>query len=237
MRYLSSLGGGTGSLIYPITVYNATSLADGALTMLGTTPGTDGKSAIVAASAVADAIGALQLAVTSFGAISTGAMFNDTNQKAICIDPNAIYEVEYDQTDTMAVASSSGTNVVVTSLEDDIDGASLFDTVAYLFASVVASTSGSCTTVSTTSWTSSATLIKILPRNHLLAKLSSDGTKIGTDAAAGSADIWVLDSWVMSNSIPKEKIQPRLHNNVNLGSTARFFSRIVPRDHISKPAN
>lgn len=211
-----------------IPILNTVALVDGALIMPGVTADTDLGLAILATGAAADAIGFLKgaLAVADTAAIN-GTAWN--YKKVELIDRYEIVEVEYDQSDTMAVASTSGTTVTVTSLEDNIDGSWLYSTVTKTLFFLTASASGSATTKTASGWTSADTLIKILRPFHQLAKLNSAGTKIGTDAAAGSWTICILENWFEDVDRGPVRLDPTKHNGITL-SSPRFWTKLLVRN-------
>lgn len=226
MRMIS----GQEPVMIEVPIYNTAILADGALIMPGVTADTDLGLAILATGAGADAIGILKgsLAIAASANVG-GTVWNYT--KVELVDDICITEIEYDQTDTMAVASTSGTTVTVTSLEDNIDGSWLYSTVTKSLFFLSASASGSATTKTASGWTSADTLIKILRPFHQVAKLNSAGTKIGTDAGAGSWTVVVLENWFEDVDRGPVRLDPTKHNGITLTSP-RFWSKIVVRNPV-----
>lgn len=203
-------------------------IADGALIMLGATADTDLGLAIIGASAGADSLGILKGTCTvAETANVAGTAYNF--KKIELIDRYEILEVEYDQTDTAAVASTSGTTVTITSLEDNIDGSWLYSTVSKNLFFLTASASGSATSKTATSWTSADTVIKILRFGHPLAKLNSAATKIGTDAGAGSWTVCILENWMEDTDRAPVRLDPTKHNGITL-SAPRFWSKLLVRN-------
>lgn len=204
----------------------------GALVMPGVTADTDLGLCIIAASAAADSIGTLRSKYTySSTNVSNllGTQWVEVDVE-LC-DQYQPMEVEYDQTDTAAVASTSGTTVTITSLEDNIDLSWLYavsGTGAGKLAFLTASASGSATSKSATGWDSTTTVIKILRFGHQLVKLNSTADKIGTDAAAGSWTVAVLENWIEYNGI-KERLNPTKHDNVTF-TNPRFYSKLFVRN-------
>lgn len=212
-----------------VPVYAASvDLADGSLLMPGVTAETDLGLAIVAASAGADAIGVLKGTVsTAADSAADGTAW--VYKKVELVDRVEILEVEYDQTDTMAVASTSGTTVTITSLEDNIDTSWLYSTVSKNLFFIATSASGSCVTKTATGWTSADTVIKILRIFHPLVKLNTAGTKIGTDAAAGSWTVAILENWFEDVNYPPTRLDPTKHNGITL-TNPRFWAKLLVRN-------
>lgn len=205
----------------------------GAIVIAGATADTNLGLAIVGVTANTDSIGTLRGKYT----YSTTNTSNLVGTQWILVevellDQINLVEVEYDQTDTMAVASTSTTTVTVTSLEDNIDESWLYavsGTGAGKLAFVTASASGSCTTKTATGWDSTTVLIKILRFAHTLVKINAAADKIGTDAAAGSWKVFVLENWVDSPTTGKVQLDPTKHDNLTL-TNPRFYSKLAVRN-------
>lgn len=218
-------------VIVEVPVYaTGATIADGALIMLGATADTDLGLAIIGASAGTDSIGILKGTCTVAESANVGGTAYNF-KKVELNDPYQIMEVEYDLTDTMAVASTSGTTVTITSLEDNIDGSWLYSTVSKNLFFLTASASGSATSKTATSWTSADTVIKILRFGHPLAKLNSAATKIGTDAAAGSWTVTILENWFEdpAGGYGPTRLDPTKHNAITL-TNPRFWSKLLARN-------
>lgn len=220
---------------YPV-FGNAADIVEGAIVMRGATPGTNQPFAIVASGACADVIGLLkELHDYSVDGDSNVGGTTLVNRK-ILINPFAVFQAEYDQTDTMAVVSSSGTTVTITSIEDNIDGGWVYavaGTGKGQLQFITAADGSTITTKTASGWDSTTTLIKILPLWHQLGKLNTAGDKLGTDAAVGSAVITNLDNWIQADTIPFTKLDPTLHSGLTGLDTrnVKFYSDIIFRDH------
>lgn len=143
-------------------------------------------------------------------------------------------EIEYDQTDTLAVASTSGTTITITSLTADIDGSWLYavsGTGAGKLAYLVSTASGSAVSKTATGWDSTTVCIKILKIGHQLVKINTAADKIGTDAADGSWTVVVLENWVDAPGHEKRQLDPTRHDNVTF-TNPRFYSKILVRNTI-----
>lgn len=222
--------------------HSATAISDGAMLMAGATAETDLGVLIVAASSGPDCIGTLN------GAIATTDDNTDVTDgdpwlvKSVTpVWPGIIVECDYDLTDTAAVASYSAPTVTITSLEDNIDTSWLYlagGTGAGQLGFIDTSASGSCTvnTNFTTAPDNTTTVVKILRLFHQLAKLNTAADKIGTDAAAGTWTIIVLQNWITNVSRQAQYLRPDsgYHENLqNLNATGlgtRFYADIGVRN-------
>lgn len=220
---------GQSPTIIEFPVYAASAnLPVGTLLMPGVTAETDLGAAILMTSAGADTIGILKDAVTTALDCALDGTAWRYAKVEMC-DRYSILEMEYDQADTMAVASTSGTTVTITSLEDNIDSSWLYSTVTKTLFYVATSTSGSCVTKTATGWTSADTVIKILRIFHPLAKINAAATKIGTDAAAGSWTVVILENWFEDQGYPPTRLDPTVHNGITLVNP-RFWTRLIVRN-------
>lgn len=216
-------------VIVEVPIYaTGSTIAHGALIMLGATADTDLGLAIIGASAGTDSLGVLRGTCTvAETANVAGTAYNF--KKVELNDRYEILEVEYDQTDTMAVASTSSTTVTITSLEDNIDGSWLYSTVSKNLFFLTASASGSATSKTATAWTSADNVIKILRFGHPLAKLNTAATMIGSDAAAGSWTVTILENWFEDVDRAPARLDPTKHNGISL-TRPRFWSKLIARN-------
>lgn len=201
--------------------------------MPGVTADQDIGMYIQASGAGADAVGCLTAlhdhSVAGSSAVAgTGWVFVDVE----LFDRYAPVWIEYDQTDTAAVASTSGTTVTITSLTADIDTTWLYATsgtgsgkLAYL----VSTASGSGVSKTATGWDSTTTVIKILRLGNQLVKFNSDASKIGSDAGDGSWTVHVLENWFEALGHPLQMLNPTKHDNLSL-TNPRFYSKILVRN-------
>lgn len=226
--------------IYNLPIFGAAAdIQKGAFLMRGATPGTNNGELILATGAGADIIGRL------------GAMLDYSVDGETLIAGTAfvtkpvelahgfrIHRVEYDLTDVMTASQAvTTTTITLTSLEDDIDAAFLYVAAGTGIGQtnyLTASASGSATLKAAfgTSLDTTSDIIKILPRFHPLGKLNSDGTKLGTDAAAGSWTIMVIDSYIQRNG-RIEQLNPTKHaalTGLNSLRNLKFFADIAVRN-------
>lgn len=223
---------GSSQIVRDIPVYGAAAdIVSGAAVMRGATPGTNGGQAIVATGACADILGVLEelhdYSVSGDSAIAGTSWV----RRKVTINPFAVFRAAYDADDDVDVTSVSTTTVTITSLEDDIDAGWLLGDDGYL-EFLTASASGSCTTKEDRSsdWTSSTDVIKILPQWHQLGKITTAGNELGTDAAAGSALIVVIENYIEADGLDTEILDPTKHSGLLL-TNAKAYSDIRFRDH------
>lgn len=220
----------------------AADIVEGAAVIRGATMGTDSGFAVVATGACADVLGVLQELhdySVSGDSAQTGLTYV---RRKIIINPWGVFLAQYDTADDMDVASVSGTTVTITSLEDNIDGGWLLGddgagaygtgTTGARLSYLTASASGSCSTKEDNSaiWTSNTDCIKVLPLLHQLGKVNTAADKLGTDAAAGSGLIVVLENYLSADGIKREPLDPTKHSGLTLFNP-RIFSDIRFRDH------
>lgn len=249
--------------IKSVPVYDATTLAHGELVMLGTTdPDSDADHGVAfvtaflddSANEAQDALGIINDRRGASGFTAEGPNDPVTVSglpdiaappylKAI-VNPFAVYLAEYDQADTMAVASTTTTTITVTSLEDDIDTGWIFMVTATVSGNdanlrqLTASASGSATmdAALTGGNETSGTAIKILPVNHRLVELTDDALGIGTDAAAATgARLMVIENYLKDDGIPFQELSYAnsiSHRGKDLSGNARFFAEIIMLDHV-----
>lgn len=195
--------------IYKLPVFGgAADVARGAFMKRGATPGTNNGMLIAATgnSAHPDIIGRM-LELLDYS-VEAETLLNGTAfvTKPIAVaNPFRIHRIEYDQSTTItATQAVNSTTITLTNLEDNIDAAFLYvvsGTGAGQTNYLTASASGSATLKAAfgTDLDTSSGLIKILPRFHQLVSLSSDGTKLSNQAAAGSMNATVIDTHIERN--------------------------------------
>lgn len=218
--------------------HGATDMVNGAILMPGITAGTNLGVLIVAATAGADAIGMLKGPIDASEVTDTAVAGTTWNvYDCELIAPVKVIRMQYDASDTVTVdGGSSSTTVTITSLEDNIDTSWLYivsgDAVGQL-AYLTASASGSCTTKTALNPAAgtSDTAIKILRLFHQLVKINGTADKIGTDAAAGSWTVVVLQNYIERNGAT-EILDPTKHDALTGLNAApvRFFADIGIRN-------
>lgn len=224
---------GQDPIIVKLPLYGgAADIADGALIMPGATADTDLGLFIVGASTGPDAVGTLRglhdySEVGDSSVLGTSWVYGNVE---LC-DRYNVLEVEYDQSDTMVVASNSGTTLTITSLEDNIDTSWVYNVTQKELAFLTASASGSATQKTAMGWAANDVAIKILRLGHQVAKLNTAATKIGTDAAAGTWTVFILENWFedMAGGYAPQMLDPTKHHGLTLVSP-RFWSKLLVRN-------
>lgn len=231
-------------LRYTLPIYATADIKDGALLMIGQTGGTD-KGFLVKASDGGSGIPnafATMAALYDYSELgssaSDGSAWVLRDVKPIFEDAN-VMEIDYDLTDTMALAGDESSKVItITSLEDNLDTGWLYcvsGTGIGQLRYIAASQSGQCTfkTAGSPEWLTGDTCIKILPFFHTVIKLNSDSLQIGTDAAAGTWKANVIANYI-ERSGQKEQLSPLVHDGLSgLNATSlrtRFLSHIIVKD-------
>lgn len=181
-------------------------LSRGALLMRGPTPGTNNGQLVLASGAAADSIGVLRENHAAADDTTIGGTVF-TKHPVDIISHGRIVRVEYSLAAADLIACTQSVNnatITLTSLEDDIDAAFLYvvsgpgaGQTNYL--SAAAAGSATLKAAFATSLTNSSKIIKILPRFHQFAVLTSDGIKLSSTAAVGTWTIIVLDTFIVRN--------------------------------------
>ena len=128
----------------------------------------------------------------------------------------------------------------LSTIEDNIDGGWVYavsGTGIGILQVITAADGSTITTKTATGWDSTTTLIKILPQWHTLVKLNSAATMIGTDAAAGSGLITILENWVEADSIGLAPLDATLHSGLTglNNRNVKFYADIIFRNHVLNP--
>lgn len=235
---LSRLLYGGQTLIEEVPViHGGTAINVGALVMKGATPGTNNGAAIIGAPTYANTIGLTMEPVASTASDTTIAGTVYSKYK-VCVNPDAIFMAEYDQSTTIS-GTSSGTALTVSSLEDNIDAGWIFvvsgtstDTTGEL-RYITASASGGCTlkTAFSTNLDGTEKLIKILPKYHKLVDLNTAADKIKTAAAAGTGKLQIIANYFSADGIAITELDPVKHSGLKL-TGAKFYSELLVKDNI-----
>lgn len=237
MKFHYSLGGG-GLNMKKYPLYSATTaIVEGAVIMKGATAGTNQGFGIIGAPAYPGVLGvtAEPDTNTSAGGDSKQDGTAYTRYKLI-VNPDAVYMCECtDPTTTnIAVASTSGTTVTITSLEDDIDGGWLFGS-DYQLQWIATAAAGSCTTKTSTGWTSSTKVTRLLPLFKILLDLNTASTKLLPAAAIGTGKVIVSENYIEVQGAKREVLNPLKHSGVTYTSFAKLYSDIIFQNHALEP--
>lgn len=186
-----------------------TALVIGQIMKRGPTAGTNTGFLIQATGAGAhpDCVGVLMqtLVATTLDTDTGGTIF--TLRPIDLFDDFRAIRLEYslDAADDIdATQAVTTTTITLTSLEDDIDAGFLYvvrGTGIGQTNFLTASAAGSATLKAAfgTNLDTTARLVKILPRFHQTAQLTSAGTRLASAAAAGSINVVVLDTFIVRN--------------------------------------
>ena len=68
---------------------------------------------------------------------------------------------------------------------------------------------------------------------HQLVKINAAATMIGTDAAAGTGEVCILENYIEANSIGKATLNPKSHSGLTglNDSAVKFFAELIFRNH------
>lgn len=240
MKLSYTIGGGD-PLIRNIPVFhNTTDVVKGAAIMRGVSDDTNEPYAVVAAGSFADIIGVTEELVDNANT-DNGLAGTTHSLYKVTMNPNNVYLAEYDQTDTAAETSaSSSTTFNCTSIEG-IAGGWIYmvsgAAIGQLQWVVSDDTNAVVTKTAFTTTGGTDTFIKILPQFHLLAKPITNGSKLGSDAGAGSLAVCVLANYIEADNLPFQELDPVKHSGLTgLNSqNVKFYSEIMFRDHVLNP--
>jgi hypothetical protein len=221
----------------------AADIAAGALLARGATPATDQGALIKAtgSSAVPDILGVLNSKLTY--ATDTETLANGTTfvtKPVELISPFRVVRIEYDLTSNITCTQTvTTTTLTLTSLEDDIDAGFLYVSAGVGIGQtnfLTAAAAGSCTLKAAfgTSLDTSSKVVKILPRFHQIASLTTAGTKLASQAAAGAIKVIVMDSYIERNT-NFEQLNPVKHaalTGLSALASLRFWADVLVRDSI-----
>lgn len=158
--------------------------------------------------------------------------------------PGVLVAIEYDLTDTMAIASmQSASQVRISSIEDHLSGGWLYVASGTGAGQLVFIIYDDATDLfiksapTTALIAADSVLVKIPPLFHGLHNLIANMTKFGTDAAAGTFPARILRNqvrWVGQESWID--LDPGLHHNLQLNGLGPVFRSIVmPTNIFSAP--
>ncbi|MFA5234526.1 MAG: hypothetical protein WC390_09020 [Sulfurimonas sp.] len=251
MRFHYDLTGAE-PIVRDVPVYDAASMANGELIMLGTTDpdsAVDMNVSFVTAyvsgsnTEAVDALGIVNEDFSTAASIDNTPVEGSKFLKAI-INPFAIYLCEYSQGTSDDVAITTGgvsTSVTITSIEDDIDAGWIYFPLAVGGAAgklrlITAATTNTLTVDSAITTTTSDTIIKILPLFHATTNLTTDAKKLHSQAAIGEGvSLRVVENYIEADGIPFKAL--RYADKGKNGLTGvRIYADLVMLDHIYNPA-
>lgn len=200
MKIISNAAGKS-TLIKVAIDSNGTTLKSGALLTMGVTAASNMGAFIISGAAAADAVGILlgpdfSNAVDGDSTIETGV--TRTLREIELVHPGDLVAVEYDQTDTVAVASGSTTTGVITTSDEEtgcwhyyVSGATNSGYLAYI-KSYNTDTATYLSALAADPSLGSPVVIRIVAPGRTLVKLNTTADKLGTDNTEGTADVLVL---------------------------------------------
>lgn len=219
---------------------NASVIDAGALLTQGLTAASNMGAFIISGAAAADAFGILlnAHAVADDATIETGVtrVLKDVEMLA----PGDLVAIDYDTTDTVAIASGSTTTGVITTSDDEtgcwhyvVSGAGIGQ-LAYIKS--YATDTSTYKSALTTAVDSTSVVIRIVAPGRILVKLNAARTKLGTDNTEGTADFFVLRNEFSYLGQDWEELDYTTHHNLQLnGKNAAFRAIGFFRDLASSP--
>ena len=216
-----------------------TTLKSGALLTMGVTAASNMGAFIVSGAAAADAVAILlgpdfPAAANGSVAAEVDSTIEDgllrTTREVELLHPGDLVAIEYDLTDTVAIASGTTTTGVITTSDEEtgcwhyyVAGTGIGQ-LAY-----IKSYSGDTATYKsalTTAPDATATAIRILAPGRTLVKLNTTANKLGTDAGDGSADFLVLRNEIKYDGVDWIELDYVKHHNLQL-SGKNFAARSI----------
>lgn len=182
------------------------------------TVATDGGAAVLGTNSTRRVIGVTTKKIdvsSEIGLLSDGSLWQSQYQHELVLADDVVFNVEYDLTDTMAVASVSTTDITITGVETGIYGGAVLavgGTGIGELNFIKATSTNTLSCYNNPNYDATTTLIKILPENWKLAKLSSDATKFGTDAAAGALPVKILETVIQLENGVVQKLDFDKHD-------------------------
>ncbi len=216
-----------------------TVIADETIIMAGASQGTNiGLGIPYASGTPAEIFGKLLGAsVVANDSTQTGTVWTFADIELL--DDVKLCEMEYSfaTADLLAVTSSSGTTVTITSLENSADCGWMYavsGTGAGLLAFCSAINGGTATTLKATGWDSTTKIIRIHRIGHSLIALNAK-SQIASTAAAGAFTAVVYEDYIdfQGNGISKVQLDPTKHDSLQLVPSTltalhpKFTSRVV----------
>lgn len=221
--------------IYNLPIWaNGADIAQGAFVKRGATPGTNNGALMQAAggdNANVDIIGRLMdmldYSVTGETLIA-GTSF--VTKRIKLAHDFRVHRIEYSLASADLVTCTqavSTTTITLTSLEDDIDASFLYVAAGTGIGQtnyLTASAAGSATLKAAfgTSLDTSSKLVKVLPRFHPKCILTTDGTKLSSQAAVGQTSVTVLDTYIEQNGM-LQQMNPTRHAALTGRNSLRSF--------------
>jgi len=251
---LSRNWSGADTVVRAIQVYNASSISNGALLMLGTTDpdaGADMGIAHVIATTGSSAeavnsIGIVQGTTDKYGStVTVSGLPNSSNPPYLnaIVNPDAHYYADYDQT-TVFAATTVATALTAAGLEDDIDNSWVYFVSAatvgnpFNLRQLTASALGSATMDSSLSGGNEAagTIIKILKPGHALTALNATATGMRSQAAAGAGvSIRIVENYIDGDGTGLVPLRNAVQRGTKYNANTKFIAEIALLSHLWRP--
>lgn len=239
---IKTAGRFTATVQLPITGAG-TALLDETLIQFGVTQGTNlGLGIPYTSGTPANLIGKLLGAhPVASDVTQTASVWNFNEVELIGAQNLCEFEYSMATADLLAITSTLGTTITITSLENNADCGWLYavsGTGAGLLAFCSAITGGTATSLVATGWDSTTKVIRIHRLGHGLIALNA-GSQIKSTAAAGSFTAVNYENYIdfTGNGISKVLLDPTKHSNLQLvpstagvlanGLKPKFTSRMV----------
>lgn len=198
-----------------------TDIVKGALLTMGVTAASNMGAFIISGAAAADAFGIIlqqhRNSVEVDSTIEDGVLRSMADVEMLM--PGDMVAVDYDLTDTVALASGSTTTGIVTGSDEEtgcwhyFTAGSGIGQLAYI-KSYSGDTATYKSALTTDPSSSSPFLIRILAPGRTLAKLTTDRSKFGTDAADGTTDFLVIRNEFSINGQDWTELDYTKHHNL-----------------------
>ena len=206
----------------------------GALLTMGVTASTNMGAFIISGAAAADAFGIL-LALHDFSVVGDSTIEDGLVRvlgEVEMLAPGDLVAVEYDLTDTVALASGTTTTGVVTGSDEETGCWHYFTAgggigqLAYI-KSYSTDTATYKSALTTDPSSSSPFLIRIVAPGRTLVKLNSNRDKLGTDATEGTGDFLVVRNEFSYDGAPGwQELDYLVHHNLQLNGLNPKFRAI-----------
>lgn len=218
-------------------------IVKGALLTMGVTAANDLGAFIISGAAGADAFGIL-LQLHDFSEVGDSTIEDGLLRvmgEVEMLMPGDLVAVEYDQTDTVALASGSTTTGVVTSSDEEtgcwhyFTAGSGIGQLAYI-KSYSTDTATYKSALTTDPSSSSPFLIRIVAPGRTLVKLNSTADKLGTDAGEGTCNVFVLRNELSYDGQDWIELDYTKHHNLQLnGKNPKFRAILAFQDLAVSP--
>lgn len=217
-------------------------IVKGALLTQGLTAASNMGAFIISGAAAANAFGIL-LQLHDFSVVGDSTIEDGLLRVMAEVEmlaPGDLVAVEYDTADTVALATGGASSGIITGSDEEtgcwhytVTGTGIGN-LAYIksYATDTATYKSALATANA----DADTVIRILAPGRILAKLNTNRDKLGTDAANGTADFYVLRNELSYQGQDWVELDYTVHHALNLnGKNAKFRAIGFFRDLASSP--